>query len=204
MNSLQKLPYMHRIYLIQANPKLVCHTYTRAHTLNTHTHTHTRTHTHTHSQVRMPKEGSSADLKSRITAATQYELIPIDHGFCLPETLEAPYFEWLHWPQAMLPFSEEELAYIRRLDIEVCALLCVYMCLCVCVGVGGCGCAWVWVGVGVYVGVRGCGCVWMRGGVSGWCGFGGGVWGCACEVVVVGGVRVCARVGVGEGVCILA
>lgn len=29
----------------------------------------------------------------------QYELIPIDHGFCLPETLEAPYFEWLHWPQ---------------------------------------------------------------------------------------------------------
>jgi len=30
------------------------------------------------------------------------------------------------------------------------------------------------------------------------------VWGCACEGVVVGGVRVCARVGVGEGVCILA
>jgi len=68
-------------------------------------------------QVRMPR-ASSTDLKSRI-AAPQYELIPIDHGFCLPETLEAPYFEWLHWPQAMLPFSEEELAYIRALDIEV-------------------------------------------------------------------------------------
>jgi len=66
----------------------------------------------------MPREQSTANLKSRIADAT-YELIPIDHGFCLPETLEAPYFEWLHWPQAMLPFSEAELAYIRRLDIEV-------------------------------------------------------------------------------------
>ena len=27
------------------------------------------------------------------------ELVPIDHGFCLPEALEAPYLEWLHWPQ---------------------------------------------------------------------------------------------------------
>ena len=26
-------------------------------------------------------------------------LAPIDHGFCLPEALEPPYFEWLHWPQ---------------------------------------------------------------------------------------------------------
>lgn len=49
----------------------------------------------------------------------QHQLVPIDHGFCLPEALDAPYFEWLHWPQAMLPFSEEELAYIRALDIEV-------------------------------------------------------------------------------------
>lgn len=29
----------------------------------------------------------------------QYELIPIDHGFALPEALEPPYFEWQHWPQ---------------------------------------------------------------------------------------------------------
>ncbi len=28
-----------------------------------------------------------------------YELIPIDHGFALPENLEPPYFEWQHWPQ---------------------------------------------------------------------------------------------------------
>ncbi|XP_061363081.1 phosphatidylinositol 4-kinase gamma 5-like [Gastrolobium bilobum] len=46
----------------------------------------------------------------------QVELIPIDHGLCLPETLEDPYFEWIHWPQASIPFSEDELAYIRNLD----------------------------------------------------------------------------------------
>ncbi|KAK3419706.1 hypothetical protein EUGRSUZ_G00381, partial [Eucalyptus grandis] len=46
----------------------------------------------------------------------QVELIPIDHGLCLPETLEDPYFEWLHWPQASIPFSEGELKYIEKLD----------------------------------------------------------------------------------------
>jgi hypothetical protein len=29
----------------------------------------------------------------------QYELVPIDHGFALPEALEPPYLEWQHWPQ---------------------------------------------------------------------------------------------------------
>ncbi|KAL6644618.1 hypothetical protein ACP70R_016226 [Stipagrostis hirtigluma subsp. patula] len=46
----------------------------------------------------------------------QTELIPIDHGLCLPENLEDPYFEWIHWPQASIPFSEEELEYIAHLD----------------------------------------------------------------------------------------
>ncbi|KAM0942596.1 putative 1-phosphatidylinositol 4-kinase [Dioscorea sansibarensis] len=46
----------------------------------------------------------------------QMELIPIDHGLCLPENLEDPYFEWIHWPQASIPFSEEELEYIANLD----------------------------------------------------------------------------------------
>ncbi|XP_058112457.1 phosphatidylinositol 4-kinase gamma 5-like [Magnolia sinica] len=44
------------------------------------------------------------------------ELIPIDHGLCLPETLEDPYFEWIHWPQASVPFNDEELKYIANLD----------------------------------------------------------------------------------------
>ncbi|CAL5370763.1 unnamed protein product [Camellia sinensis] len=46
----------------------------------------------------------------------QVELIPIDHGLCLPESLEDPYFEWIHWPQASIPFSEDELKYIGHLD----------------------------------------------------------------------------------------
>lgn len=45
-----------------------------------------------------------------------FELIPIDHGLCLPETIDDPYFEWLHWPQASMPFTEEELNYINGLD----------------------------------------------------------------------------------------
>ncbi|CAI9761823.1 unnamed protein product [Fraxinus pennsylvanica] len=44
------------------------------------------------------------------------ELIPIDHGLCLPESLEDPYFEWIHWPQASIPFSDDELEYIENLD----------------------------------------------------------------------------------------
>ncbi|KAI4386429.1 hypothetical protein MLD38_004361 [Melastoma candidum] len=52
------------------------------------------------------------------------ELIPIDHGLCLPETLEDPYFEWMHWPQASIPFSEEELKYIEMLDpLSDCEML---------------------------------------------------------------------------------
>ncbi|QDZ18921.1 PI3K/PI4K domain-containing protein [Chloropicon primus] len=46
------------------------------------------------------------------------DLVPIDHGFCLPETLETVYFEWLHWPQASMPFSESELEYIEKLDYK--------------------------------------------------------------------------------------
>lgn len=44
------------------------------------------------------------------------ELVPIDHGLCLPEWLDDPYFEWLHWPQASVPFSESEIEYITNLD----------------------------------------------------------------------------------------
>ncbi|XP_041014171.1 phosphatidylinositol 4-kinase gamma 5-like isoform X1 [Juglans microcarpa x Juglans regia] len=54
----------------------------------------------------------------------QVELIPIDHGLCLPETLEDPYFEWIHWPQASISFSEDELEYIENLDpVRDCEML---------------------------------------------------------------------------------
>ncbi|XP_022732862.1 phosphatidylinositol 4-kinase gamma 7-like [Durio zibethinus] len=54
----------------------------------------------------------------------QVELIPIDHGLCLPENLEDPYFEWIHWPQASIPFSDDELVYIEKLDpLKDCEML---------------------------------------------------------------------------------
>lgn len=52
----------------------------------------------------------------RVGAFGQVELVPIDHGLCLPENLEDPYFEWIHWPQASIPFTEYELGYIANLD----------------------------------------------------------------------------------------
>lgn len=64
-----------------------------------------------------PTSGASNTGPSSLDSG-QLELVPIDHGFCLPEALEPPYFEWLYWPQAMLPFDEEELQYIKCLDIE--------------------------------------------------------------------------------------
>lgn len=58
--------------------------------------------------------------KMEVEAGSLFEdtvdLIPIDHGLCLPETLDALYFEWLHWHQASIPFSKEELEYIEKLD----------------------------------------------------------------------------------------
>lgn len=56
------------------------------------------------------------DHNSYATSTGVAELVPIDHGFCLPEWLDDPYFEWLHWPQASVPFSDSELEYISKLD----------------------------------------------------------------------------------------
>lgn len=45
-------------------------------------------------------------------------LIPIDHGYCLPESFEDCTFEWLYWPQAHQPYSLDTVEYIRSLDAE--------------------------------------------------------------------------------------
>jgi hypothetical protein len=46
-------------------------------------------------------------------------LVPIDHGYCLPGTIDCGdlYFEWLHWPQAKVPFTEETKKYIMELEV---------------------------------------------------------------------------------------
>lgn len=45
-------------------------------------------------------------------------LRPIDHGYCLPYTLEDLDFEWLFWPQAKRPFGPEEIEYVNNLSPE--------------------------------------------------------------------------------------
>ncbi|XP_055810881.1 phosphatidylinositol 4-kinase gamma 4-like [Solanum dulcamara] len=48
----------------------------------------------------------------------QVVLIPIDHGYCLPDSFEDVTFDWLYWPQARQPFSSETIEYIKSLDAE--------------------------------------------------------------------------------------
>ncbi|XP_057451897.1 phosphatidylinositol 4-kinase gamma 3-like [Lotus japonicus] len=45
-------------------------------------------------------------------------LIPIDHGYCLPESFEDCTFDWLYWPQAKEPYSPDTIEYIKSLDAE--------------------------------------------------------------------------------------
>ncbi|KAJ4769234.1 phosphatidylinositol 4-kinase gamma-like protein [Rhynchospora pubera] len=45
-----------------------------------------------------------------------FDLVPIDHELCLPEKLDVPYFEWLHWPCALINFSTFKVNYIDSLD----------------------------------------------------------------------------------------
>ncbi|CAD6332644.1 unnamed protein product [Miscanthus lutarioriparius] len=71
-------------------------------------------------------------------------LVPIDHGYCLPESVSSSdpsisaficigsssswinscmqfedcTFEWLYWPQCRQPFGEETVEYVRSLDAE--------------------------------------------------------------------------------------
>ncbi|KAK4748661.1 hypothetical protein SAY87_015247 [Trapa incisa] len=49
---------------------------------------------------------------------TQIHLVPIDHGYCLPETLEDCTFDWLYWPQACQPYTSSTVDYIDSLDAE--------------------------------------------------------------------------------------
>ncbi|XP_058749575.1 phosphatidylinositol 4-kinase gamma 3-like [Vicia villosa] len=45
-------------------------------------------------------------------------LIPIDHGYCLPESFEDCTFDWLYWPQAQEPYSPDTIEHIKSLDAE--------------------------------------------------------------------------------------
>jgi phosphatidylinositol 4-kinase type 2 len=45
-------------------------------------------------------------------------LIPIDHGYALPHTLEDVCFEWEFWPQATQPYSDDVKEYVAMLDAD--------------------------------------------------------------------------------------
>jgi len=45
-----------------------------------------------------------------------YKLTPIDHGFSLSSNLSHAWFDWLTWPQAQKPFSQEAKDYIAAID----------------------------------------------------------------------------------------
>ncbi|KAH7277930.1 hypothetical protein KP509_38G016100 [Ceratopteris richardii] len=55
--------------------------------------------------------------------AQEWRLVPIDHGYCLPDKFEDCTFEWLYWPQSKLPFQPETLKYISSLDADADILL---------------------------------------------------------------------------------
>jgi len=47
-----------------------------------------------------------------------YTLIPIDHGFSLPSSMNRAWFDWLTWPQAKQPITKEIKSYISNIDIS--------------------------------------------------------------------------------------
>ncbi|KAJ1391284.1 Ubiquitin-like domain superfamily [Sesbania bispinosa] len=60
----------------------------------------------------------AGNILFRKEAGGQTLLIPIDHGYCLPEKFEDCTFDWLYWPQACQPYSPDAVDYINSLDAE--------------------------------------------------------------------------------------
>lgn len=60
----------------------------------------------------------AGNILIRKEADGQIKLIPIDHGYCLPDQFEDCTFDWLYWPQARQPYSPETVDYIKSLDAE--------------------------------------------------------------------------------------
>mmetsp|Transcript_30434 Transcript_30434/g.36939 ORF Transcript_30434/g.36939 Transcript_30434/m.36939 type:complete len:857 (+) Transcript_30434:486-3056(+) len=70
------------------------------------------------SEARISRTASRREMFLAQDPSDGVRLVPIDHGYSLPERVEGAYFEWLYWPQASLPFTRDELDYISSLDIK--------------------------------------------------------------------------------------
>jgi len=47
-----------------------------------------------------------------------YNLIPIDHSYSLPHSLQHAWFDWFYWDQAKQPFDSDTKAFVARINIE--------------------------------------------------------------------------------------
>lgn len=61
----------------------------------------------------------------KLKAARRVELVPIDHGLCLPtiNALDEVALNWVHWRQARVPLSESDRRYVLSLDDRADALM---------------------------------------------------------------------------------
>jgi len=63
---------------------------------------------------------NDANILVKRKAKGLYDLIPIDHAYCLPDTLQLAWTDWVwyDWPQAKIPLDEETKNYVHSLDIN--------------------------------------------------------------------------------------
>jgi len=66
------------------------------------------------------RDRNDENLLVKKSPENRFELIPIDHGCSLPDSLEVDWHDWawLSWPQTKKPLSSAEKAYIARLDAD--------------------------------------------------------------------------------------
>ncbi|KAK9796685.1 hypothetical protein WJX73_009691 [Symbiochloris irregularis] len=69
--------------------------------------------------VNTDRNGSNILAKRcELQSVCTWRLTPIDHGYCLPGSLQDADFEWLSWPQTARPFDSAALSYIAALDAD--------------------------------------------------------------------------------------
>ncbi|XP_004309142.1 PREDICTED: phosphatidylinositol 4-kinase gamma 4-like [Fragaria vesca subsp. vesca] len=55
-------------------------------------------------------------LGNLLLSTEEDQLIPIDHGCCIPENFERCRFNWIGWSQCKKAYSQETLNYIRKIN----------------------------------------------------------------------------------------
>jgi len=73
----------------------------------------------------MNADRNVANLLVRRKPDNSFELVPIDHGYCLRSVCDVSWFDWcwLDWPQLKKPLSEKSKDYILNLNIDADVLM---------------------------------------------------------------------------------